>query len=211
MSVDAIRAEIVSEYTQRLIRLKARQLSRRRDFRRADLDDLVQELTLRIWEQAERFDAKRSCPRTFIQCILGSAVGMIVRHRRRQVRLAPPGTQVLSLALAIRHRSDSEVELATLISHDDLARRTGVCSQSPLELFERQADVETAITSLPAQLQPICRQLMHHRPAKVAQSLGVSRFKVGKAITAIRRHFTRLGLCQETCELFGHLAPSRHI
>ena len=72
---------LFTKYAQSCVRFKARQLSRRSEFRRCDEDDLRQELWLLLLREAHRFDPRRASLNTFVDRVLQTAAGMIVRGR----------------------------------------------------------------------------------------------------------------------------------
>jgi len=80
---------VLTDYAKNLIKFKARQLGRRREFLPADQADLQQELWLMLCERAAAFDPTKAALDTFIDRVVNTAVGVILRNRRRQIA---PGT-----------------------------------------------------------------------------------------------------------------------
>jgi len=183
------RSDVLDGYVHRLIRIKARQLLRHRGFSRSDLDDLVQELTLRLWRQVTRFDPTRASFHTYAAHVLDSCAATIVRERRRLKRAA--GLQTQSVDSTLINRGAQTLPLADLLSEADLYRRRG--GSSPRER-QRWTDLSQAVAGLPPELRDLCRRLMSATPTSVARDLGVTRRQVRNAIALIRRHLEKAGL-----------------
>jgi len=77
---------VLTNYARNLIQVKARQLCRRREFLPADQADLQQELWLMLCERADAFDPAKASLDTFIDRVVNTAVGVILRNRQRLKR-----------------------------------------------------------------------------------------------------------------------------
>jgi hypothetical protein len=75
---------VLTNYARNLIQVKARQLCRRREFLPADQADLQQELWLMLCERADAFDPAKASLDTFIDRVVNTAVGVILRNRQRR-------------------------------------------------------------------------------------------------------------------------------
>lgn len=185
---DLNRSDVLDAHVQKLIHIKAHQLLRHQGFSRSDRDDLVQELTLRLWRQVDRFDPTRASFHTFAARVLDSCAATIVRERRRLKRAA--GLRAQSLENTFVQRGSSSTPLADLVRDSDLERRTGVGARRK----QITAEVSRAVEALPPDLQDLCRRLMSGTPASVARELGLSRYHLRKAVARMRRHFEEAGL-----------------
>ena len=79
---------VFTEYAKSCIRVKARQLSRRSKFGKSDVEDIEQWLWQILFKEAKRFDPRRASLNTFIDRVVQTAAGMIVRNMHRQKRAA---------------------------------------------------------------------------------------------------------------------------
>jgi len=190
------RNDIVTEYARTLIRVKAKQLIRRPGFCRSDQDDVEQDLVLQLLSQARHFDPDRGSLNTFIARVVDSAVAMLVRERGRIKRSPSDDARIQSLGETVEQPDGPPVPLWMLISIADLERRTGGTSLSDAERHELSEDVASVISSLPQELQDVCRSLMHRNRTETERELGMSRRNYDAAIQRIREHFTQFGLAK---------------
>lgn len=203
------RHEVYNQYARTLISIKARQLSRRADFRRFEEEDIAQDLTVHLLCQAEQFDPARASLTTFIAQVVNSCVAMILRERRRKKRVPGDGVEIQSLETIVDDAEGLPVALWTIVSMADIERRTGATSLSDIELREQAEAFDHAIRSLPVALQKVCRELMAKPPATAAKALHISRRRLRAAIADIRLHFERVGL-HESAVRADMAAPHRH-
>lgn len=182
---------VLTDYAKNLIKFKARQLSQRQDFKSAEPEDLQQELWLALVKAAEQFDPGKASLDTFIDRIVNTAVAMLVRARQRQQR--GNGSRVQSLDQELAPASGTPEPLATAISVDDLARRTGAVPRSETLVCEDAEAVVHALAQMPETMRDLCRKLMGGTVASVAREMGISRRQVRKVIRVARPFFERAG------------------
>jgi len=182
------RSDVLDAHVQKLIHIKAHQLLRHPGFSRSDRDDLVQELTLRLWRQVPRFDPNRAPFHTFAARVLDSCAATIVRERRRLKRAA--GLRAQSLENTFVQRGSTSLPLVDVVRDSDPERRTGVGARRN----QIMVDVSRAVEALSPDLRDICRRLMSGTPASVARDLGLSRYLLRRAVARLRRHFEEAGL-----------------
>jgi len=194
MSRQAVHEAVTSEYVQKLIRIKAKQLRRRPEFRGAEMEDIRQELALHILQKADLFDPARGAVTTFSARVVDTAIAMMCRDRKRLKRGV--GVPVQSLEDTACVGEDGEdVTFAETVQETDLSRRSG--SYLPDESARRllAADISEALGHLAQHCQEIARLMMAGaREAAIAAELGVSRRQVRNAIAAIRACLEVAGL-----------------
>ena len=188
---DAVHSALSTEYVQTLLRIKARQLSRRPEFRRTDPADIEHDLIVCVLKQADNYDPARSAPKTFITRVVETAAAMLVRNRGRIKRRA--GCPVISLERTNISRKQRQMKLCDVVRESDLRRRCGGRCISSREVSELQTDVAKAIESLPSKLQRVALCLTDSGETAAARELGISRRQVRKAIGLLRSHFEDLG------------------
>lgn len=182
---------VLTAYVQQVIRIKARQLSRKRGFSRSDQDDLEQDLAMHLLQQARHYDPRRASLNTFAARVIESKARMILRDRRRLKRAA--GFTARSLEERPQGASEEIALLRDRLTAADLGRRTGAVSDDPGR-NETIAAIVEALQTLPSELQKVCRQLMEGNVSSAARDLDTSRRQVHSAIERIRLHFEKCGL-----------------
>lgn len=181
---------VLTNYARNLIQVKARQLCRRREFLPSDLADLQQELWLMLCERADAFDPAKASPDTFIDRVVNSAVGVILRNRQRLKRNT--GGPVVSL-------DDTGTDptrpnsMAHGLSPEHLVRRTGHEPRDAIADRETAEAVEAALALMPDDVREIARRLMSGTVNAVSQEMNISRRAVRKAALAIRAYLERAG------------------
>jgi RNA polymerase sigma-70 factor (ECF subfamily) len=196
---------LLNDYTQRLIRVKAQQLTRRRGFTPSDREDMEQELAKYLLERADRFDPRRATFNTFAARVLDSAVAMILRDRQRLKRAG--AFTAMSLEKTV-HEQDAEATSGRdALSEADMKRRTGAAPEDATADFDQAEALSHAMHSMPLDLREMCRRLMHGNVASVARDMGISRRHTGpsrRSGSTSRKPVWRIP------EDRGHRAPRRH-
>ena len=187
--------DVLTKYAHKLIRKKARQLSRRSDFARTDEDDIAQELTMHLLTRSTRFDPNRAAVNTFAAAIIESGIGLLLRKRSRKFR-KPECLEIESLSETVEGPGGTPVPLETLISIEDVERRTRNFPPSDVEVLDAQQAFDHAFGKLPKHLQRLCTELMSFSPERAARNLGISRRQLSNAMEVIREHFVKAGLEQ---------------
>lgn len=183
--------EVVTDYARNLIRLKARQLARRPEFRTCDQQDIEQDLWVRLLSQAQRFDPARGSVNAFIVCVVSSGVAMLVRKRKRGLR--SPDADAQSLDLGTVDSEGQPVPLREAVSTADVDRRTGGMSRPDEDVRdENEAFVAAQQLLSPLQLK-VCDQLATGNTAHAARVLGLTRRKLQANVAAIRQPFEQAG------------------
>ncbi len=196
MSTAAVHAALGSGYVQKMIKVKACQLRRRPEFARTDLKDIQQELVTHILKRAPQFNPVRGAPTTFIAAVIGTAVPMMCRDRRRFKRAGAVRNASLD-ACVLEQDGEEEVEvsLADRLSEPDRLRHR--CADHCPE--QQRRDLATAVAAaterMPSQVREVCRRLMDGgTESSVARDLGISRCQVRQAMDLVRNELRRAGL-----------------
>jgi len=189
-SADA-RSVVFTEYAKSCIEFKARQLSRRSEFRRCDEEDLRQDLWLLLLNAAHRFDPRRASANTFIDRVLHTAAGMILRRPYRQKRVI--GQNALSLERVKVTTGEGRRPLADFIGDADLSRRTGAASHDEIARHDDADAFGHAIGTMPGDMGDVCRRVMGGSVSSAARQSGISRRRVREVLQAARPYFERAG------------------
>ncbi|MCZ2341672.1 MAG: sigma-70 family RNA polymerase sigma factor [Bacteroidales bacterium] len=182
---------ILTDYAQKLIQFKARQIGRRPGFGESDQDDLQQELWLMVCERAGAFDPSKASLNTFIDRIVNNSVADLVRSRERLKRgVCGP---VVTLDGDGTDKSWSK-PLGSGISPAHLYRRIGIAPRADTEVREIVEAVRTVLKSLPSDLREICERLIEGTVHSVAGEMNVSRRAVRNACRAIQAILEKAGI-----------------
>ncbi|MFO0839578.1 MAG: hypothetical protein U1D55_13765 [Phycisphaerae bacterium] len=170
MSYDPARDAVESTYARTLVRVKARQLIRRADFKREEKEDIEQTLwTMAVPALRRHFDPKRASLHTFLNCIVNRAVAQIIRDKHTLKR--GRGTTTTTF---------NSVELDALeYKRDDFGRA------------DAALDLTRVLPTLPRQLAATCQLLMQSETeASASRLLGVSRGRVRCSVADLRERFS---------------------
>jgi DNA-directed RNA polymerase specialized sigma24 family protein len=192
MGIHPIHAAITTPYIEELIRIKAGRLIQRPGFRKSERSDMEQELKARVLKEAHLFDPARSSVNTFIDRVVQSAAGMIVRERRWVKHAA--GFRLLSLEEPDFNGTHRESTLGENIGEADLYRRHGRTPNQARNDGAQTLDVALALAPLPPIIRQIAARLADESETSIARSLGISRRQVRNAIPQIREALLAGGL-----------------
>jgi RNA polymerase sigma factor (sigma-70 family) len=194
MGVHPIHAALTTEYVQKLITIKARQISKCPGFRLSEQEDLEQDLATHVLKRAHLFDPARGSANTFIARVVESAAAMVQRDRRRKKRVVE--RRMLSLEGPAYPGGSRNYTLRETIDEGDLRRHRGGEALSACEAQTLSADFASALGSLPPALQDVAIRLADGNEHSVARALGVSRRQLRKAVAAVQEHFRSKGLAE---------------
>ena len=134
---------ILDDYVREHIRAQAVWLSRQKGFNSSEREDIEQELSLEGLQRWAKYQPARSGLRTFMVRVVDGRVSKLLRERNSQ---------------KARFRQN----LQALDERD--AERLRVRGRSTQDHVALRMDVATVVSSLPADLQAVCRQLMAGDP-----------------------------------------------
>ena len=196
MGADAVHAALGTGRVRRLLRVKARQLTRRTDFSRTDRQDIEQALATHVLAKAHLFDPGRASVHTFIERVVDSAVAMILRRRGRLKRAA--GLSAESLYEPADAGRENGMLLGELLLDGEDGRRPGSRGLPDQADRGRALDVARVLASLPPDLRDIARRRASATVAEIARDLDTSRRQVRKALDAIRSRFEVAGFGRQS-------------
>ncbi|MCX5683835.1 MAG: hypothetical protein NT049_09140 [Planctomycetota bacterium] len=186
MGVHPVHAALSTDYVQKLVRIKARQVVHKHGFSRSDQPDVEQELVAHVLGAAHLFDPGRASVNTFIARVVDSTVAMILRNRGRKKRVADRPMWSLDRDQAGR-RGHEPVLLREIVEEADLRRRQGMDATVPEET--QALDAADLLARLAPELREIVVKVAETNEAAAARDLGISRRQVRKALAAVREQF----------------------
>ena len=182
----------LDDFTLRLIRRKARQISSRLGFTRSDIPDLEQELTLIVLRRMPDFDARRAHYNAFVTTVVERHTATILEHRaagkRSQCR------QGGSINVPVADGEGGTVELSAIISSSDGSRHTGQWRRPAEDAWNLAHDVAAVIEQMPPQMRRVCELVMRGSKSAAGRELGMSQFAIYEMLERIRVRFEEAGL-----------------
>lgn len=157
---------LLDDYAISRIDYRVSRLTRRLRLGSSDAEDLRQDMVVVLLKAAPQFDPTLSRRRTFINRVLDQHYKHVLRYRLSRQRTISPlrvGGGCEPLANDPRYGEPTE--------------------QDQLEL---RMDLETLLQAMPAPLRRVAMLLQTQKPCEVAESLGVHRATVFRAIQKIR-------------------------
>lgn len=193
MAANSNRPNVLTDYTEKLIQIKARQLARRSDFRGSDDEDLAQEMRRHLLRRAHLFDAARGSINTFVARVIDLWIASLLRERRRLKRAA--GRDAVSLEGSPVVSDGASSTLRDALSAERVPGRSAETPSEQLGREELIAAVARVVSALPPLLREICSRLPDQSDAAIKRDLGLSRRQFDGAMARIRQTFAdaRLG------------------
>jgi RNA polymerase sigma-70 factor (ECF subfamily) len=175
-----------------LVNHQVRRLTHCRAFSRSDAADLSQELRLEIWRRMPAYDPKRGRRGTFVRHLLENKSISLVRTKIAGKR-------------DFRKNADSQngrgfepgvdmAERANTLDASACRSRRGLGTRNAFESSDVRNDVARVVSTLPCDLQKLCRLLGDMTVTETSKELGQSRQKVYAAISRLRQRFEDAGL-----------------
>jgi len=167
-------------YAARLIRFKARILSRRRAFTRDDREDIEQDLWLDLLERLPQYDPTKASLNTFIARVVERRVVSLIRHRSAEKRSLD--REECSLNDPVR---DSDGRLV------ERHQTTPEASSTWQRLHDLERDVADLREWLPSEIHRLIVDALGRGGTEnsIAQELGISRRAVKGHMAELRRIF----------------------
>jgi len=208
VGVDSSRKPL-DAYAISCIKQQALQLIRNAGFVPEDFHDIVQDLTIHLWEQLDKFDPARGKRTTFVDRVVRNKAADILEARQaacRDCRL-----EVQSIHEVVAPEDGEDACLEDLAEVDAVRSRQGL-SHDPFERgVELRVDLVRALARLTPEQLDLCRRLLEDpNRSRIAADLGISRDTLYQSIHEIRAIFEQAGLRVHLGEESRHSGgPSR--
>jgi hypothetical protein len=187
VAANSNRPNVLTNYTEKLIQIKARQLARRSDFRGSDDEDLAQEMRRHLLRRAHLFDAARGSINTFVARVIDSWIASLLRERGRQKRA--PARDAVSLEGSRVVTGGVNTTLRDALSSENVPGRSDAQPDDEINRQELIAAVARVVSALPPLLRDICARLPDQSDAAIKRELGLSRRQFESAKARIRQTF----------------------
>lgn len=172
-------------FTATFIRIKARQLCRRCDFSRSDVEDVQQEMRLYLLQKAHLFDPARGSVEAFVTRAINTWISMHLRYRGRAMRRE--SYRAVSLQHADGQRDNESSALSDNLLEEDGKRRLQRDAASSLEQVEQRQLLEVAMGKLTRRQRLILIGVAEEGVAATARAQGLSRSAIDKQVRQIRQ------------------------
>ena len=181
----------IDPFTKRLILHKAWQLAGLAGFTPQDVEDLAQELTLRLFQRHPALDPGDPRHQAFATAVVDQCVANLLRDRRARKRDV---RGVGSLDAPAAAGDDGRPTPAATISRHERDARLGVSPREEGDLAQLKLDVESVLAGLPPDLRDLAERLKGQSVAEIVRDLGVARSSLYPNIRRLRRRFENCGL-----------------
>jgi DNA-directed RNA polymerase specialized sigma24 family protein len=162
----------IDPYARWLIKHKVRRLVRSNGIRRADEEDLAQDLALHVHLAAQKYDSRRGAASTFYDRVLARKIASIVQSRTAQKR-------------DFRRERPLDSAPAHTFSRPE-----------PSERVDLQLDVRDAVARLSGDLRPVACLFMEYSEAELIRRTGISRQRVRGLRQRIGQELRAAGLAE---------------
>jgi RNA polymerase sigma factor (sigma-70 family) len=179
---------VLGDFEFGIVKRKARQLVGRGGFKPQDVEDLEQDLLLRLIQGLNSFDPEIAHQKSFVTAIVERAVATILRDARAGKR--DHGDQQ-SLETLVEVGGESATQLGNTISDREYNRRRGRHPRTSDETDELLSDLEAVIDSLPTDQQQLAEKLKSKSIAEAAREIGVPRTTLNDAVRRLRVRFSQ--------------------
>ncbi len=182
---------VTHPYAATLIRIKAKQLCRRTDFTRCEVEDLQQSMWAYLVEKAPLYNPNRRNIEAFITMLVNTWVAMELRHRGREKR-QPARRNASMERTMVLHEGDA-LPLGKTLSESDRLRRLGLELGSDSEDFEKREAIAHAVSQLTFEQQKLLADVAETNVVAAADKHGVSPSTVRRRLNAMRKIFNNAG------------------
>ncbi len=169
-----------------IIKRKAKQLVGSAGFKSQDIEDLEQDLMLRLIQGLQSFDPEIAHQKSFVTAIVERAVATILRDAQAGKRDC--GDQQ-SLEVLVEMTGESPTRLSNTIGDREHNRRRGRHPRTAEELQSLSSDLAAVIGSLPTDQQDLAEKLKSESIAGSARELGIPRTTLNDAVRRLQTRF----------------------
>jgi len=182
---------VIDRFVRDLVRRKARQLVGKAGFTRSDLEDLEQELYLKLVKAARSFDPVHAHWRSFATAVVERHTASLLRDKQAEKR---DSRRVCSLEMIVGQDEEGPVKLGETIGQPEYDARRGCWPREEQELCQLVQDVADVVAGLPAELRELAEALKTESISQIARRTGLSRSAINARVDQLRERFEQAGL-----------------
>jgi len=177
---------VLGDFEFGITKRKAKQLVGRAGFKQQDIEDLEQDLMLRLIQGLQSYDPEIAHQKSFVTAIVERAVATILRDANAGKR--DHGDQQ-SLEVLVEFTGESPTRLSNTIGDREYNRRRGRHPRTAEELQSLSSDLAAVIGSLPTDQQDLAKKLKSESIAGSARELGIPRTTLNDAVRRLQTRF----------------------
>ncbi len=175
----------------KFIRNKVIQIIRRRGVAHIELDDAVQEVTLRLLLRADSLSTEDVPWELAIATVAEQAIGNLLRDDRAEKR---GGKTVTSLNVTVDDASEDRGELGDMIGQRERDARLGLRTRSQEETVDLTLDLDAMFSKQSAEVQKTAELLKTKFPSEIEAENGTPASTVYDRMRRLRDRFDQEGL-----------------
>ena len=177
---------VLGDFEFGIIKRKAKQLVGRTGFKQQDIEDLEQDLMLRLIQGLQSYDPEIAHQKSFVTAIVERAVATILRDVQAGKR--DHGDQQ-SLEVLVEMTGESSTRLSNTIGDREYNRRRGRHPRTAEELQSLSSDLAAVIGSLTADQQQLAEKLKSESIAGSAREFCIPRTTLNDAVRRLQSRF----------------------
>jgi RNA polymerase sigma factor (sigma-70 family) len=177
------------EFALKLVRARARELSRRRIIPAYERRDIEQHFLLELWRRWQRFDGSRGGLPGFVARVIDNSAADLIGRHASPARAWPP--RFVSLHEVVYDDDGGVATVGDGLSEDQALWQV---PSNEFDAADLRVDVGRAVECLPSRLQDLCRRLRSQSIAEIARETATSRGSVYVSVATIRQSFLEAGL-----------------
>ena len=186
---------IVDHVALRSIQVAVNEFLRRYSLPKADRDDLIQDVSLHLIQQAENFNPSVGAWSTFVKCVVRSKLASIRRASR--TRKHRKHAKTASLNAKTRDQDGRATEIGDLFEEGASSSRKYQKIRSAQSHSELRTDVRMVVCKLKPELRAICREFLSERNiTEASEELEQARATTYRRIERIQETMTEYEIHQ---------------
>jgi RNA polymerase sigma-70 factor (ECF subfamily) len=181
----------LDRFTYGIVRRKVKQLIGLAGFTQQDREDLEQELLLRVLQSLPSFDPKQAHRNKFVTAVVERHVATILRNKQAEKR---DDRHVATINVNIEIDDVGFVEIAQVVSEQELDSRIGRKRRSSDDLTNLALDLAAVIAAMPKQWQELAERRKSQTMQEISEAMGIPRTTLNETMQLITARFKRAGL-----------------
>ncbi len=175
---------VTSPFVTKLIRRKAREVTRNYSFHAVDADDVEQTLLLKLLQRLQKYQPRKGHYKAFVTRVIETQVATLIEHHSAPKR---DDREVGSLSEPIR-RDERDELLANLVTEAEGSNHTQCALRNVSDEAELSELIAIVLADLPPDMRTLAEQLQSASVAVLARQLGLPRTTLRDRLQRLRCH-----------------------